>query len=122
MNRIVEGIIVFFGICLLLLCAIFFISATATDAVIGAVLLLVALIMFYFVYRVEKVDATKPTQIQQTFNVKMEGSGAMDAREMKCKSCGAPITDKDLTVIQGGIMAKCSFCGAVFALEEAPKW
>ena len=122
MNRIVEGIIVFFGICLLLLCAIFFISATATDAVIGAVLLLIALIMFYFVYLVEKVDATKPTQIQQTFNVKMEGSGAMDAREMKCKSCGAPITDKDLTVIQGGIMAKCSFCGAVFALEEAPKW
>ncbi|MFY9605361.1 MAG: hypothetical protein WAS24_01355 [Thermoplasmata archaeon] len=122
MNRIVEGIIVFFGICLLLLGAIFFISATATDAVIGAVLLLIALIMFYFVYRVEKVDATKPTQIQQTFNVKMEGSGAMDAREMKCKSCGAPITDKDLTVIQGGIMAKCSFCGAVFALEEAPKW
>ncbi len=122
MNRIVEGIIVFFGICLLLLSAIFFISATAANDVIGAVLLLIAFVMFYFVYRVEKVDATKPTQIQQTFNVKMEGSGAMDAREMKCKSCGAPITDKDLTVIQGGIMAKCSFCGAVFALEEAPKW
>jgi DNA-directed RNA polymerase subunit RPC12/RpoP len=41
---------------------------------------------------------------------------------MKCKSCGAPIEDKNLTVIQGGVMAKCPYCGAVFALEEAPKW
>jgi hypothetical protein len=122
MNKIIEGVIVFFGICLALLGAIFLIAGSVENVVIGGVLLLIALVMFYFVYRIEKIDATKPTQIQQTFNVKMDGSGTFDAREMKCKSCGAPITAKDLTVIQGGISAKCSFCGAIFAMEEAPKW
>ncbi len=122
MNKIVEGVLVFFGICLALLGAIFLIAGSVENVVIGAVLLLIAFVMFYVVYRIEKIDATKPTQIQQTFNVKMDGSGTFDAREMKCKSCGAPITAKDLTVIQGGISAKCSFCGAIFAMEEAPKW
>jgi Ca2+/Na+ antiporter len=122
MNKIVEGVIVFFGICLALLGVIFLIAGSLEFLLIGAVLVLIAIVMFYFVYRIEKIEATKPTQIQQTFNVKMDGSGAFDAREMKCKSCGAPITAKDLTVIQGGISAKCSFCGAIFAMEEAPKW
>ena len=122
MNKIVEGVLVFFGICLALLGAIFLIAGSVENVVIGAVLLLIAFVMFYVVYRIEKIDATKPTQIQQTFNVKMDGSGTFDAREMKCKSCGAPITAKELTVIQGGISAKCSFCGAIFAMEEAPKW
>lgn len=122
MNKIVETVVVFFAICLALLGAIFLIAGGTEDMLIGAVLLVIALLGFYFVYRTEKIEATKPTLVSQTFNVKMEGSGQMATKEMKCRSCGAPIADKDLTVIQGGIMAKCSFCGAVFAMEDAPKW
>lgn len=121
-NKALEALVVFFAICLLLLGAIFVISADAWNAVIGAVLVLIAVIIFAFVYRLEKIRASKPTLVSQTFNVKMEGSGKQEQKQMVCKSCGAPLGGKDLTVIQGGIMAKCPYCGATYAIEEAPKW
>lgn len=122
MNKVIEAVIVFFAICLILLGAIFIIASGVQNSVIGAVLVLVAVVMFTIVYRLEKVQASKPTLVSQTFNVKMEGSGQQNQKQMQCKSCGAPLGDKDLTVIQGGIMAKCPYCGATYAIEEAPKW
>lgn len=122
MNKIVEALIVFFAVCMLLLGAIYLIAGGLENYAIGAVFILIAAVLLYVIYRMTRVEAAKPTLVSQTFNVKMEGSGQVTPKDMKCKSCGAPIIDKDLTVIQGGIMAKCSYCGAVFALEEAPKW
>jgi len=122
MNKIVEGIAVFFGVCMIILGAIFIVAGSLDTVLTGLALILIAVVVLYFVYRVAKIEAAKPTLLSQTFNVKMEGSGTMAQKDMKCKNCGAPIVDRDLTVIEGGIMAKCSYCGAVFALEEAPKW
>jgi len=122
MNKIVQGLLVFVAVVLLLLGAIFLIAGGLDNMVVGAVLVLIAFVIFLLVYRTEKIEAAKPQLISQTFNVKVDGSGEFNAKEMKCKSCGAPITDKDLKVIQGGIMATCPYCGAVFAMEEAPKW
>ena len=122
MNKIVEAVIVFFAISLLLLGAIFIIASGLENSVIGGVMVVVAIIMFVIVYRIEKLEASKPTLVSQTFNVKMEGSGQQEQKQMQCRSCGAPLSEKDLTVIQGGIMAKCPYCGATYAIEEAPKW
>jgi predicted RNA-binding Zn-ribbon protein involved in translation (DUF1610 family) len=122
MNKIVEAMIVFFAICLVILGAIFIVAAEVENVIIGAALVLVAVVMFAFVYRLEKIQASKPTLVSQTFNVKMEGSGQQEQKQMQCKSCGAPLSEKNLTVIQGGIMAKCPYCGATYAIEEAPKW
>jgi len=122
MNKLVEGFVVFAGIVLLFLGAVFLIAAGSGDIVIGLVMVVLALVLFALVYRWEKIAATKPTLVSQTFNVKMEGSGKMDDKEMRCKSCGAPLTDKDLKVVQGGVMVTCPYCGATYAMEEAPKW
>lgn len=122
MNRLIEGLMIFAGIALLFLGAVFLIAAGSGDILIGAVMIVIAILLFALVYRWEKIEAAKPTLVSQTFNVKMEGSGKMDDKEMKCKSCGAPLTDKDLKVVQGGVMVTCSYCGATYAMEEAPKW
>jgi hypothetical protein len=122
MNKLVEAFLVFIGVGLILLGAIFIIASGVENTVIGAVLVVGAILVFAFVYRIEKIEATKPTLVSQTFNVKMEGSGKQQGLQMLCKSCGAPLSDKDLTVIQGGIMAKCPYCGATYAVEESPKW
>lgn len=122
MNKLVEAFLVIVGVGLLLMGGIFVIAATLETIVIGGVMILVAAGLFLFVYRAMKIEAAKPTLVSQTFNVKMEGSGTFQEKEMKCKSCGAPLTDKDLKIIQGGIMAKCPYCGAVFAMQEEPKW
>lgn len=122
MNKILEAVVIFFSVCMILLGAVFIIAGSLENVLIGGILILIAIVIFYFVYRTSKIEAEKPTLVSQTFNVKMEGSGAMTEKDMKCRSCGAPIQNKDLSVIQGGMMAKCSYCGAMFALEEAPKW
>ncbi len=122
MNKLVEAFLVFVGVCLVLLGAVFIIASGLENTAIGAVLALAAIVIFAFVYRLEKIEATKPTLVSQTFNVKMEGSGKQQGLQMQCKSCGAPLSDKDFTVIQGGIMAKCPYCGATYAVEEMPKW
>lgn len=122
MNKLVEAVLVFVAIAVVLLGAIFIIAGDTTDVLTGGVLVLIAVVMFAFIYRVEKIEASKPTVVNQTYNVKMEGSGRLEEKQMACRSCGAPLSEKDLTVIQGGIMAKCPYCGAAYALEEAPKW
>jgi len=122
MNKIVEILLVLVAVALLLLGAIFLMAGGSSDIITGAILVVIAVVMFAMVYRVEKLAASKPTLVSQTFNVKVEGSGQFEDKEMKCRSCGAPLTNKDLQVIQGGIMVKCSYCGATYAMEEAPKW
>lgn len=122
MNKIVTGIVIFVAILLLLLGAVFIIAFGLENIAIGAVLILIALVLFFFVYRSEKIEAAKPTVVSQTFNVKMEGSGALTEKELKCKSCGATLTDKDLKVVKGAVMVACPYCGTVQAFEEAPKW
>jgi len=122
MGKLVQGFLVFVAVSMMFLGMVFIIASGVESTAIGAVMVLVAAGLLVLVYRMTKIEAAKPTVVSQTFNVKMDGSGQFNAKEMKCKSCGAPITDKDLKVIQGGVMATCPYCGAVFAMEEAPKW
>lgn len=122
MNKVVAGMAVFAGVVLLLLGAIFIIAWGIENIAIGLVLIVIAVVLFFFVYRSEKIAATKPTLVSQTFNVKMEGSGQLTQKELKCRSCGAVLSDKDLKVAEGAVVSKCPYCGTVQAFEEAPKW
>lgn len=114
--------LLFVAIFLLLLGALFIIAGETMNLVTGGVMVLIAIVLIFFSYQSEKVRASQPKLINQTFNVKMEGSGQMQQKQLQCKSCGAPLAEKDLKVISGGIMVTCPYCGTSYALEEAPKW
>ena len=122
MNKVLTGAILFLAIFMILLGMIFIIASGLENIATGAVFVVIAVILLFFAYRTTKIEAAKPSVINQTFQVKMEGSGDLKEKELRCKSCGAPLTDKNLKVIQGGVMMTCPYCGAVSALEEAPKW
>lgn len=122
MNKIIEGFMILVAIAVIFLGLIFVVAGGNDNIIVGAVMILVAVGIFVFVYQAEKVQASKPTLVSQTFNVKMEGSGKFDEKEMKCKTCGAPITEKDLKIVEGGVMVTCSYCGASYSLQEEPKW
>jgi hypothetical protein len=122
MNRLMEGLVTFVAIVLLLLGAIFMIAAGTQNLITGAVLLVIAAMLLLFVYRSQKIEAAKPTLVTQNFNVKMEGTGQTEQKELKCRSCGAPLSEKDLKVVQGGVIVSCPYCKTVTALEESPKW
>jgi DNA-directed RNA polymerase subunit RPC12/RpoP len=122
MNKIIQGLLVFVGVVILFLGLIFIVASGTENILTGSVMVLVAVGIFVFTYYTEKIQASKPTLVSQTFNVKMEGSGKLQEKEMKCRTCGAPITEKDLKIVQGGVMVTCSYCGAAYSLQEEPKW
>jgi predicted RNA-binding Zn-ribbon protein involved in translation (DUF1610 family) len=120
-NKLMNGLLIFMAIFLILLGGIFIIAG-GENIIIGAVMIVIAGLLLYYVYRSEKIQAAKPQLVNQTFNVEMSGSGKLDQKQLTCRSCGAPLEDKDLKVVQGGVVVKCPYCGTVYALEEAPKW
>jgi len=122
MNRVVEGVSVLVAVGLVLLGMIFVIAGGIENLAAGGVMILVAVLILYYIYRTNKIEAAKPTLVSQTFNVKMDGSGKFSEKGMTCRSCGAPLTDKSLKIVEGGIMVTCPYCNAIYALEEAPKW
>ncbi|MFA5314034.1 MAG: hypothetical protein WC375_12095 [Methanomassiliicoccales archaeon] len=122
MNRILEGVVLFVAIFLILLGVIFLIAGGMDNIITGGILVIVAAMLILFVYRLQKIEATKPTLVSQTFNVKMEGTGQTEQKELKCRNCGAPLSEKDLNVVEGAVMMKCPYCATVAKFEEAPKW
>jgi len=117
-----ESVILFVAIFLMLLGVIFLIAAGAQNLATGVALVLMAVVLIAFVYRSKRMEASKPTLVTQNFNVTMSGSGQMEKKELMCKSCGAPLADDDLKVVQGGVLLTCPYCGTISSLEESPKW
>lgn len=122
MNRIAQGLVLFVAIFLILLGAIFLIASGTDNLITGALLVLIAVLLLFFSYRSQKIEAAKPTLVTQNFDVKMEGSGTLDQKELKCRSCGAPLSEKDLKVVEGGVVMVCPYCNTVTSLQESPKW
>lgn len=122
MARVASTILLIIAIFLILLGAVFIIAGETLNLATGGVFVLIAIVLLFVWYRMEKAEATRPTVVNQTFNVKMEGSGQLTQKQLVCKSCGAPLEDKDLKVVSGGVVVHCPYCGTTYALEEAPKW
>jgi len=118
----VESAILFVAIFLMLLGVIFIIAAGTQNLITGAVLITLSAVLMVFIYRSKKIEASKPTLVTQNFNVTMSGSGQMEKKELKCRSCGAPLSDDNLKVVQGGVIMTCPYCGTISSLEESPKW
>ena len=96
--------------------------AFAMNGMIGLVFVLVAVGLFAFIYMDSRKEASRPVVVQNTYNVQMAGSGQLQEKSVKCRSCGAPIEEKDIKLIQGGLMYTCPYCKTTGALEEQPKW
>lgn len=94
----------------------------ANDLAYGLILIVIAVMLFVMVFYINNKEANKPTIVQQNVNVNMAGSGQFQEKKMVCRSCGAPIEQKDIKLISGGLMYTCSYCGTTGAIEEAPKW
>jgi len=124
MNKLVLALMAFFGVGLLFMGLMFMIGSGGLleNLLIGVGMLVGGIIIFAVLLWMYKLEMAKPTVIQQTFNVQMGASGKLEEKQMKCRSCGAPLESKDLTVVQGGMMVKCPYCNTAYTLEEAPKW
>jgi predicted RNA-binding Zn-ribbon protein involved in translation (DUF1610 family) len=106
------GFLVLFGF---VFCAAAAASGIWPRWILGGILLGAGLAVFY-VLRM-KVPATQVTLTQ-----KIDLSGDVQLEHLTCKSCGATLDSKSVTVAAGAVFVKCPSCGSQYQIEEAPKW
>jgi uncharacterized membrane protein len=85
----------------------------AARLIIGLVLIAAGIVLF---------ATTRLRPKQTTLVQKIDLTGDISSQELKCKSCGATLTNKSIAVKAGAIFISCEFCGTQYQLEEAPKW
>jgi hypothetical protein len=83
--------------------------------VVGVVLLAAAGALVY-------LTRVRPQPQQTTLVQKIDLSGDVNLQEMKCKVCGATLSEKSVEVKAGAVFVNCEYCGASYQLEEEPKW
>lgn len=59
---------------------------------------------------------------QTTVVQKLDLSGNVNLESLKCRNCGATLSDKSISVRAGAVFVNCEYCGATYQLEEEPKW
>ena len=121
-NKIVMGLVLLVSLVMIFFGSIFVIAGETNNIITGLILIVIALVLIYYVYRSQKIEAAQPKIVQQTVNVQMGGSGQLNQKAMTCKNCGAPLSDKDLKLVEGAVLVTCPYCGTVSSFEEAPKW
>ena len=122
MHIVVKFVIAFFALGLIFLGFIFLIAGGTDNVVVGAVMVLAGFGLFAFLYYDSKIVASQPKVVHQDIDVTMGGSGEFQERRLNCPSCGAPVEEKDVTLMSGGLVINCPYCKTTSALEEAPKW
>jgi hypothetical protein len=122
MEGFFRYLLVFLGIILLLLGFIFLIGSAGLlfNIIAGIAMIVIACLFFLIVYRLEHAKVTQPKLVSQT--VKVDLSGEKIIRNLKCRDCGAELSEREVGMISGGIIVKCSYCNSVYELEEQPKW
>ena len=58
----------------------------------------------------------------QNVVMKIDLPGDTKIDQMKCQSCGAPITSNDVKMRAGAPVVTCPYCQATYNLTEEPKW
>ncbi len=105
---------------LLVLLGLMFCVAAASSGIwprwiLGGILTGAGIAVIYFLRM--KVPETKVTVTR-----KIDLSGDVQLEELNCKSCGAALDAKSVSVRAGAIFVKCPFCQSEYQIEEAPKW
>lgn len=55
-----------------------------------------------------------------TYNVDLTGDVKLES--FQCKQCGGALSSKNVSMVGGALTVTCPYCGAVYQIEEAPKW
>jgi len=106
---------------LILLGLLFFVAAATTGIwqrwLLGGILFIAGFLVVYFLRM--KIPETKVTT---TVTHQIDLSGDVQLEELNCRSCGASLDAKSVSVEAGAVFVRCPYCDSQYQIEEAPKW
>jgi hypothetical protein len=94
----------------------------ALRIVVGVILLVAAGGLLAVGVALIWITVHQPPPSTTTIVQKIELPGNVTLENLQCRSCGATLTEKSITVQAGAVFVRCEYCGAAYQLEEEPKW
>ncbi|MEX1248187.1 MAG: hypothetical protein WEA61_06855 [Anaerolineales bacterium] len=58
----------------------------------------------------------------QKVTYEVELSGDVNLENFQCRQCGGALSSKNVRLVGGALNVECPYCGAVYQVEEKPKW
>lgn len=111
-GNIVAAILIFFGV--LFLWSAFTPETGIGNLIIGVITIAIGLAIAWYVNRKE------PGEQKVTYNVEL--SGDVNLENFQCRQCGGALSSKNVRLVGGALNVECPYCGAVYQVEEKPKW
>jgi hypothetical protein len=111
-GNIVAAILIFFGV-------LFMWSAFTPETGIGN--LIIGVLSVAFGLGIAWYVNRKPPA-EQKITYELELTGDVNLENFQCKKCGGSLSSKNAKLIAGAMAIECPYCGAVYQLEEKPKW
>ncbi len=87
--------------------------------IVGIIGLLVG---FALIYAGVRLAAKAKAEGDTVYNINLDLPGNVQMDTMKCLSCGAPLSPKDMKMVNGAPVVTCPSCGTTYNLTEEPKW
>lgn len=111
-GNIVAAILIFFGV--LFLWSAFTPDTGVGNLIIGVITVAIGLAIAWYVNRKE------PGEQKVTYNVELTGD--VNLESFQCRQCGGALSSKNVRLVGGALNVECPYCGAVYQVEEKPKW
>lgn len=71
-------------------------------------------------FMIPRWESRRPQQIEMS--QKIDLSGNINAKNLKCQNCGADLDKDSVAVRAGGIFVNCPYCKSAYQITEEPKW
>lgn len=111
-GNIVAAILIFFGV--LFLWSAFTPDTGIGNLIIGVITVAIGLGIAWYVNRKEPGEQKVTYQVELTGDVNLEN--------FQCRQCGGALSSKNVRLVGGALNVECPYCGAVYQVEEKPKW
>jgi hypothetical protein len=112
--KIAAWILILFGVLFIL--GAFSDNGQTSWILIGIILVGIGFGLIWFAGR----KLGDPGEQKVTYNVDL--SGDVKLEKFQCQQCGGALSDKNVSMVGGALQVKCPYCGAVYQIEEKPKW
>ncbi|MBX3049335.1 MAG: hypothetical protein KIT46_03415 [Anaerolineales bacterium] len=114
-GNIFAAILVFFGV--------LFIWGAFSDQgggigwiAVGAISTAIGLGIIWYVNRKE------PAAQEHKVTYQVELTGDVNLENFQCRQCGGALSSENVRLVGGALNVECPYCGAVYQVEEKPKW
>lgn len=112
--KIASWILIFFGV--LFIWGAFSDEGQPSWLLIGGITVAIGFALMWYANQ----KLTAPGEQKITYNVDLTGDVKLE--KFLCQQCGGALSDKNVALVGGALNVTCPYCGAVYQVEEKPKW